>query len=193
MTPRIWIGLDPSIAAFGWAAMRQFQGGQPDVIDLGTWSTKKDQKAGALEDVARRVDAIAGQLLKLIDDHHPREAFVESLVLGGPRKGMLATSVLGRVRGVVEGVCKARGIRLAEVRPDVLKLAVTGHRDASKEQVARVLSRFYPYPKVLDADTNATDALSAAHVGAHRFRSGYRLEANVVRYTPPSESDELDF
>lgn len=186
----VWAGLDPSIAAFGYAVMRREVGGQPYLQTLGTWRTKIDADAGKLEDRARRCRELAVRIAELFTEFGVQDAYIESPVLG-LRDGKIAVHTAGRMRGLVEGICFARGVTLAEVRPEILKQAVTGRKDASKEQVARVLARAYPMPMVFDADTDATDALGVAHVGAHRGGSGVTISSGVVRYSPPSE-DDLD-
>ena len=187
-----WLGLDPSISNFGYAVMRREIGGQPFVQSLGTWKTRIDDSAGKLEDRARRVRELGTKLLELVTEYGVQDAYVESLALG-MKTGMGTVQTLGRIRGLVEGICMSRGISLAEVRPDVLKQAVTGRRDSSKEQVARVLARAYPMPMVFDADTNATDALAVAHVGAHRCGCGVTISSGVVRHGQPTDDLELDF
>lgn len=186
----VWAGFDPSIAAFGYAVMRKEIGGQPVLQTLGTWRTKIDPDAGKLEDRARRGRELAKRIVDLLNEWGVQDCYIESPVLG-MRDGKIAVHTAGRVRGIVEGLCFSRGLMLAEVRPEILKQAVTGRKDASKEQVARVLMRAYPFPMVFDSDTNATDALAVAHVGAHRGGAGVTISSGVVKYSPPSE-DDLD-
>jgi crossover junction endodeoxyribonuclease RuvC len=188
MSARTWLGLDPSIQAFGWAVMRREPGGQPFVRDLGTWHTRIDDGEGKMADRARRVRELTQKLVELLTEHRPQEAYVESLALG-MRTGRGTVQTLGRVRGIVEGVCFCHNVELAEVRPDVVKQAVTGRRDATKEQVARTLAGAYATPLVLNADTNATDALAVAHVGAYRAGHGVTVTSGVVSYRSPSDDD----
>lgn len=191
MSAHTWIGLDPALTAFGWVVMHRELGGQPTVVNIGTWRTKADARAGKLEDRAARVRELGLRLLTLIDSYGPDSAYVESLAYVPGKTSGPATSVLGRVRGLIEGICFARDVEIAEVRPDIVKQAVTGRRDASKEQVARILARAYPYAGVLDADSNATDALAVAHVGAHRHGNGVTVENGVVRYRDVAADDDL--
>lgn len=194
MKPRIWFGLDPSIAAFGYAVVyRADADGSPVCCALGTWKTKIDGDAGKLSDRARRVKELGALLLRLIDEWKPTEVYVESLALG-MKTSRGTAQTLGRIRGLVEGICIARPmLELAEVRPEVVKQAVTGRKDATKEQVARAVARFYATPSVFDADTNATDALAVAHVGAHRFGHGANVVSGVVDFRDRDSGDDLDF
>lgn len=186
---RIWLGLDTSISAFGFAVMGFNVYAAPFLIRGGVWLTKVDHDAGKLDDRARRVADLGDRLLELIDAEKPCEAYVEDLALG-MKTGRGTAQTLGRMRGLVEGICRARGIELAAVRPDVLKRACTGRRDASKEQVREVMSRLY---KILPgADLNATDAVAVAHVGARRSASGVEVKSGVVSYRDEA-GDELDF
>lgn len=181
MSGRTWIGLDPSISAFGYAVMRQELGGQPFVLDIGTWKTRIDDRAGKLEDRARRVRELGAKLKALLYDRQPSAVYVESLALG-MKTGRGTVQTLGRIRGLVEGLCIGFSFELSEVRPEVLKEVVAGQKSASKEQVARVVMRLYPEPKVFEADTNATDALAVAHVGAYRGGCGVTVSSGVVSF-----------
>lgn len=199
MKARWWVGLDPSITAFGYAVMYQFVGGQPCVQQLGTWKTSIDDSAKKLDDRARRVRELGVKLVALFDEvilinagnANLPEVYTESLALG-MKTSCSTAQTLGRVRGLLEGICIVRGLELAEVRPEILKQAVTGRKDASKEEVARIVRRAYPNAVLAHMDLNATDALAVAHVGAYRFGHGLNVTSGVVKYEP-SVDDAMDF
>ncbi len=130
----IWLGLDTSIAAYGYAVLTN-DTGPTSVLAVGTWKTKVDKKLGKLADRALRVEAIGQQLLELVNTYKPEAACVESLALG-MKTGRGTAQTLGRMRGLTEGILLAKGIELSEVRPEQLKFVVCGGRGASKEDVA---------------------------------------------------------
>lgn len=165
MSTVTWLGLDTALSAFGFAAMYQPPGGAPTVSELGVWKTAPDRRApGKFADHARRIDELAEQLLDLVDRVQPAVAFVESLAFV-PRSGFLSSSSLGRVRGLVDGICRARSVPLHEYGPQVIKRGICGAPDAEKRQVAATLRRLYPLVRG-ELDENATDALAVAHLGA---------------------------
>ncbi len=189
----VWLGLDPSIAAFGWALLDTESG----LVALGSWRTKVDAKAGKFEDRARRAEAIGRQLIALISNFRPSSASIEAPVLM-PNDGKMSVHASARVRGVAEGVCLALGLPLTEVSPQDVKRAIAGEPGASKEAVARRLFHLYGRDtRIGDADDNATDALAVAHVGLARGGMDGRGPApNVVSNRPgvgPFDPFDLDF
>lgn len=188
-----WLGLDPSLSAFGWAVCES-ETQTPGVVDIGVWRTKIDGDEGKLEGRARRIYQLGQQLIDLVDLHRPRRAFIESLVFLGPdasgrsRQSKSGVSASSRVRGMVEGICLAKGLELHECRPHSVRLAIVGQKKASKEDMARRLRQLFPVPCVMNAGLDATDALAVAVYGDTR---AVPLSAtpNVVRAAPEVEAD----
>lgn len=189
MNVKRWLGLDPSIAAFGYAVLQR----SPehfDCIDIGTWRTRIDGDDGKLADRARRVRELGMQLIALLEEHEPIEAvYVEGLALG-MKTSRSTAQTLGRVRGLVEGICLVRGLEIAEVSPQTLKQVAAGNRSASKEEVARAVKQHYAAHATWNVDDNATDALAVAHVGAYRHGAGVTVSSGVVRYRGVEADDE---
>lgn len=182
-----WLGLDPSIASYGWAVLERSDGLGPRVVDVGTWATRIDHDAGKLDDRARRVTELGAALLALLDQHRPRFAVVEGLALG-MRTGRGTVQTLGRIRGLTEGLCLARAIPLRELRPDAVKAALTGARNASKAAVAARLRQLFPgVTCVARADENGTDALAVALAGERGGTA--RVTPNVVRFAESADED----
>lgn len=189
MSVRCWLGLDTSISAFGFAVMRQVSGGGlPYLARGGVWLTKIDHAEGKLDDRARRIKDLCRLLIDLAVAEQPSEVYVEDLALG-MKTSRGTAQTMGRVRGIVEMLCEDRRIELAAIRPDILKQACTGRRNASKEDVRDVVSRLYGIAP--GADLNATDAVACAHVGAHRFGHGVEIKSGVVKYRKADEEDFL--
>jgi crossover junction endodeoxyribonuclease RuvC len=188
VSARTWIGFDPSIASFGYAVMNRQLGGQPVVLEMGTFKTKLSRNEPKLEDRARRVRELIENVARLLDEHRPSEAYVESLAFG-MNTSRMTSSVLGRVRGTVEALCFDRKIELAEIRPEVVKQAIVGRKDADKETVARFLRRAYQLSGSASYDLDATDALAVAHVGTPRFGHGVTISSGVVQFRPPTDDD----
>lgn len=197
MSARTWIGLDPSLAAFGWAVMRHEVGGQPYAVAIGTWRTKIDGDVKKLENRARRVRELIVSMRDLVVEYRPTEAYVESAALVHGRQNFHSISAAGRVRGIVDTCGVLLGFEVAEVQPHVLKKAITGRADASKEEVASMVGQLYYGPSGRfwgKKELDATDALAVAHVGAYRYGHGVTVSSGVVSYRQDVEADDaLDF
>lgn len=194
MSARTWLGLDPALSAFGWAVMHHEVGGLPFVRDMGVWRTRAVEDAGKLEDRARRVRELIVHLRDLVVEYKPTEVYVESPAFVHGEQSYLSIHASGRVRGVVDTCEVLLGFELAEVRPDIVKQAVTGRRNASKADVARMLAAAYRLTPAQVKDPNSTDALAVAHVGAHRYGHGVTVSSGVVSYRRDVEADDaLDF
>lgn len=162
-----WLGLDPSITAFGFCVM---QGGldpqSPQVLECGTWKTKRDASSPTkAADTKRRVEQLARDLVVLIEKWKPRVVFVEGMIFL-PRGGIVVAAQLGRMRGMVDGVCAGLRLPVREFDPKRVKSEISGGNiGASKEDVAaRIVRKF---PALQGLDDNATDAAAVAWVGAH--------------------------
>lgn len=186
----IWIGLDPSIAAFGYAVLGAEPHQKLEVIDVGTWHTRPDSGAQKRDDRARRILELGRKLKALLQAYQPRTVAIESPVLG-MRDGKVAVHVAARVRGMVEGLVVGFNFGLVEYTPQAVKKSMTGRNDASKEEVAMALARTYDLSG-LELDDNATDALAVANLAARRM--GLVSMAVPSKYSPTTDAgDDLDF
>ena len=163
-----WLGLDSSLAAFGYCAMKANDATplEPWIVDAGTWVTKPDpNKKTKAADTKRRIAQLADQLAKLLEQHKPICVFVEGMIFF-PRGGLITAAQLGRVRGMVDGVCGALRVPVFEFDPKRVKSEISGGQTgASKADVAARIVRKFPALEGLD--DNATDAAAVAWVGAH--------------------------
>lgn len=179
-----WVGLDPSIAAFGYAVLGAEHHQPLQLLEVGTWKTKPEAGEQKRDDRARRVISIARELKALLYKHQPSVVAIESPVLG-MRDGKVAVHIAARVRGMVEGLCVGFNFGMVEFTPQAVKKAIVGAHDASKAAVANAL--FAMGYKTESLDDNATDALAIAHIAARRL-------GTIARATPATYSaDDLDF
>ena len=190
---RTWVGLDPSLTGFGYAVLSKDGPMKPLLRDVGTWAPKIDKNERLVtHDRARRVAEIGGQLIALLQEHEPLECvYIEGLALG-MKTSHLAVQSVGRMRGLVEGICLARGLELVEIAPAMLKHIVTGRKNGTKEDVARVVVECYRAGLAFPSgalDDNATDALAVAHVGAYRHGSGVTVKSGTIDYRAAAEDD----
>lgn len=150
---RIIMGIDPGTRVMGYGVLG-ITGRKPEVVVLGVIKLDKfESHYMRLHRIYERVGSLAAQYL-------PDEVALEAPFFGKNVQSMLK---LGRAQGVAMAACLARDIPIAEYAPRLIKMAVTGNGQASKEQVANMLRHLLnmaeeQMPTLLDA----TDALAVA-------------------------------
>jgi crossover junction endodeoxyribonuclease RuvC len=127
VAPRLLLGIDPGLAATGWALLRE----PAEVLQCGTIRTAVHGRAGA------RLLHLKRELEGVLDTVAVDEAALEELFMGSNR-----TSAIGvaQARGVVLALLEERGIPAAEYKPSQVKLVVSGYGNADKAQLARMLA-----------------------------------------------------
>lgn len=150
---RIIMGIDPGTRVMGYGVLG-ITGHKPEVVVLGVIKLDKfESHYMRLHRIYERIGSLAAQYL-------PDEVALEAPFFGKNVQSMLK---LGRAQGVAMAACLARDIPIAEYAPRLIKMAVTGNGQASKEQVANMLRHLLhmtdeQMPTLLDA----TDALAVA-------------------------------
>lgn len=147
----------------------------PDTIVLAdihetTKSPKKRNIRGADDDATRVADH-ARYLAGLIDKHTPRGAILE--VPGGGARGARASRCMGLSTGLVVAVLTVKGIPAEYYSEADTKIAATGKRSATKDEVAAVVLKRWPntaWPrnrkgKVIEDATDAAGLVFAAEHG----------------------------
>ncbi|CCH00179.1 crossover junction endodeoxyribonuclease RuvC [Fibrella aestuarina BUZ 2] len=148
---KIILGVDPGtqIAGYGVISvragvMRMLQYG---VVNLTKYTTHQ-----------LKLQKLHETMLRLIEEHHPDEMSIEDPFFG---KNVQAMLKLGRAQGVVMAAALSRNIPIVEYAPRRVKQSVTGNGNASKDQVAHMVSHLLKVdlePQFFDA----TDALAIA-------------------------------
>lgn len=122
------------------------------LIDMGVIKLNK------LSNQALKLKKIFETVLLLIDKYNPDELAIEAPFYGKNVQSMLK---LGRAQGVAMSAALYRDVPIHEYSPKKIKQSITGNGNASKEQVASMLSSLILIkdpPEYLDA----TDGLAAA-------------------------------
>lgn len=145
------LGIDPGSRTTGYAILVKengvFKALRCDVIRLEH-----------LDDHAERLQMLFQALSLLVKEYRPRLCAVETPVFGKDPQAMLK---LGRAQAACMLAITTNGFKVAEYLPKEVKKSVTGNGNASKEQVATMLSRCVQLPaEKLKKD--ATDALAVA-------------------------------
>ncbi len=150
---RIIMGIDPGTRVMGYGLLG-ITGRKPEVIVLGVI------KLDRLESHYMRLHRIYERVLGLVAQYLPDEVALEAPFFGKNVQSMLK---LGRAQGVAMAACLARDVPIAEYAPRLIKMAVTGNGQASKEQVANMLQHLLHMTKDQMPDfLDATDALAVA-------------------------------
>lgn len=156
---KIILGIDPGTTITGYGLI-SVTGKTPSLITLGIIDLRKKT------DHFQKIRAVFEETLALIDRYHPDEFAIEAPFFGKNIQSMLK---LGRAQGAAISAALYRDLPVAEYAPRMIKMSITGHGQASKEQVAtmlRTILSFHDKKLLLDA----TDALGAAL--CHFYQSG---------------------
>jgi crossover junction endodeoxyribonuclease RuvC len=148
---KIILGIDPGTTITGFGLI-SVTGKTPSLITLGIIDLRKKT------DHFQKIRAVFEETLALIDRYHPDEFAIEAQFFGKNIQSMLK---LGRAQGAAISAALYRDLPVAEYAPRMIKMSITGHGQASKEQVAtmlRTILSFHDKKLLLDA----TDALGAA-------------------------------
>lgn len=151
---KIIMGIDPGTNVMGYAVVG-VQNQKPRIVDLDA------VKFNARESHYLRLRRIYERTLQLVDQYLPDELAIEAPFYG---RNVQTTIKLGRGQGAAMVAVLSRDIPVTEYEPMKVKLAITGHGNASKEQVREMLRRTLGIDeeKLKGLPLDATDALAIA-------------------------------
>jgi crossover junction endodeoxyribonuclease RuvC len=155
----ILLGLDPSLSSTGWGLIRA-EGNRLAHLANGQIKTRASASLPA------RLAELAAALEVLMAEHGPQAAAAEEVFVN---QNPASTLKLAQARGVAL-MCAARGgLEVGEYAPSLVKKAVVGTGNASKEQVRAMVARLLPGARIAGED--AADALAVAITHAHHLAS----------------------
>lgn len=169
-TPAI-LGIDAGFAACGAALLGIREDGEHQVTWCDSIKTRPEAKKRNVyqaDDDARRIAEITDWIVTIIGDHRPQLVAVE-LPTGGSKSSRAARS-MGMATGLVVATLTFLEVGYLVVTPDQVKQAVTGKRQASKQQVmdaARLRWPIAPWSDTKWVLEHSADAAFAALVGAN--------------------------
>lgn len=161
----IVLGIDPGTASLGYGVVER-KGHALRMVEGGTFHTKAE------DSLPKRLLLIHAHLDELIATHKPDLVAVERLYFSSNAQTAFA---VGQARGVVLLAAAQAEVPVREATPSEVKLAVTGHGKADKEQVGRMVAvclslRAAPHPD------DTADALAVAIWAANAEREGIGTE-----------------
>lgn len=148
---RIILGIDPGTIVMGYGIL-EVVNNKPRSLGIGVIKLEK------LDDHALRLKRIFERTVGIIDEFKPDELAIEAPFFGKNVQSMLK---LGRAQGVAIAAALSRNVPITEYSPKKIKMAITGNGNASKEQVAAMLSHTLGLKNEHDY-LDATDAMAAA-------------------------------
>ena len=151
----IILGLDPGLGTTGWGLVRA-EGNRLSHIDNGQIRTV------ASDGLPIRLVALDAAIAGLIDEYRPDEAAVEEVFVNSNPQSTLK---LGQARGVVLLGAARANIPVGEYAARLVKKAIVGVGNASKDQIHAMVLRLLPGTSLAGPD--AADALAVAITHAH--------------------------
>lgn len=156
---KIILGVDPGTTVMGYGVIMAHKS-RLRLLQYGVVHLKKYPNHEI------KLKKIFERVLSLIADYSPDEVALEAPFYGKNIQSMLK---LGRAQGVAMAAALSRQIPIVEYAPKKVKQSVTGNGNASKEQVAYMLSGLLSFDAA-DKLHDATDALAVAV--CHHFQNG---------------------
>src|ERR1700738_2229533 len=153
MAAGLLLGIDPGLAATGYALLREPR----EVVACGTIRTAPGTRPGA------RLLQIQRELEAVLDASPVAEAALEELFMGSNRPSVIGVA---QARGVVLALLESRGIASHEYKPAQVKLVVSGYGNADKAQMARMLTA-----QLRSLPAGSDHAIDATRVGDGHARS----------------------
>jgi crossover junction endodeoxyribonuclease RuvC len=161
MVEELLMGIDPGLGTTGWGIVR-VSGKGFSYVDSGKLHTTPAQPMG------ERLRKLFDELQAVARNHKIVACAVESGYVG---KGPQSALKLGQARAAAILAIETMGIRVEDLAPREIKMALTGRGSAAKEQVGYVVGKILS----LEFESNEqdiSDALAAALCCAmHRQRS----------------------
>lgn len=158
---KIILGIDPGTNVMGYGLLKVV-GNKAQMMAMGVIDMRKEH------DPYLRLGRIFERVTGIIDEFLPDEMAIEAPFFGKNVQSMLK---LGRAQGVAIAAAIHHSVPIHEYAPLKIKMAITGQGQASKEQVAGMLTRLL---NINDNDKvpfmDATDALAAAY--CHFLQAG---------------------
>lgn len=161
------LGIDPGSVKMGYGLISA-EGEQLRYIEAGVIS------APASWDKYERLGEL-GRGLEAVFDEHAGIAAVG--IEAGFVKGQMGALTSGAARGVAGYIAARRGLAVVEYAPKSVKLALTGHGDAEKDQVARMVQVLLGMNRQPGPDAGDALAIAMAHA---RKLAGERHRARAA-------------
>lgn len=177
---KVILGIDPGTNIMGYGVLKVC-GKKASMEAMGVIDLRK--YASPYLKLGRIFERVTG----IIEAYLPDEMAIEAPFFGKNVQSMLK---LGRAQGVAIAAAIHHDIPIVEYAPLKIKMAITGNGQASKEQVAGMLTRMLDIPQEeLLPYMDATDGLAAAYchflqMGKPVAEKGYNGWKDFIKRNP---------
>jgi crossover junction endodeoxyribonuclease RuvC len=148
------LGVDPGLTRCGFGVI----GSGLNAVDFGLFQT------AAGMDPRDRVGQIAQQLEAVVLSHKPQLIALERVFAQANLRSVMGVA---QISGALMAIAHRNDIPLQFFTPSEVKLAVTGHGRASKEQVGQMVARVLKLSEI-PKPADVADALAVAVCAAKR-------------------------
>lgn len=149
------LGIDPGYGRLGYAIIDVVRG-RPKAVTYGVITTEKGLS------MPERLLEIAADVRGVIGKWKPERLVIEELFFA---KSTTTALKVAEVRGVIFLLGAEAGLEVVEVKPNAVKLALTGYGKADKRQMQDMVKVVFDLKKAPKID-DAADALAIAWCGA---------------------------
>ncbi len=153
--PRKIIGIDPGYGRCGFGVIEE-KGCDWCSLAHGVITTSTDNCHPS------RLAEIAKDFRALIAAHQPSILVIEELFFA---KSVTTALKVAEVRGIILSIAEENGLEIVEVKPNEVKMALTGYGRAEKRQIQEMVKTIFGFLEVPKPD-DAADALAIAWCGA---------------------------
>lgn len=156
----IFLGIDPGTITTGFAIIKK-DGNRAFLLDYGVLEMKSSQP------ISKRILIFHDFLKNKIEVYNINFISIETPFLGKNAQNFLK---LGYLRSIIYLLSEQHKIEVTEYAPREIKLALTGFGGAQKDQVARVVLKFFPAMSA-QKKLDITDALAITLCGIWKYKN----------------------
>lgn len=153
------IGIDPGLAATGWAVVERGRG-RPRAVGHGVVKTAPDA-------TPRRLAALRDELGRVFDSLEPEAAAIERVFFN---LNVRTAMSVGQASGIALLVAAERGLEVFDYTPTEVKMAVSGSGAATKAQVQAMVRAIVGAPAAFARDAADGCALALCHLHREGLR-----------------------
>jgi crossover junction endodeoxyribonuclease RuvC len=149
------LGIDPGLAATGWALLDVGQ----SVLGHGTIRTEPGEPGERLLQIVMGIEA-------LLETYPVGEAALEELFMGRNRTSFVGVA---QARGAILLTLCRHGVETLQYKPSQVKSVVTGYGLAGKAQIARMLAAQLGLNQAIDEHAADAIAIALCHTRSRRL------------------------
>lgn len=159
--PKRILGIDPGYGRLGFGVLDCKDRSELSYVTCGVITTLPETS------MPERLLEIAHDMEALIGKYEPDLIAVEELFFV---QNVTTALKVAEVRGVILYLAAHRGLKIVEIKPTEIKMAVSGDGHADKKQMQKMITLLLKLDIVPSPD-DAADALAIAWAGEGKYRA----------------------